>query len=75
MIDPFQAIGLKGRLLIKLGVHEKAKPPNSGTENKRVEEIVFIDSQSHLESVPSVIKHQPTSGRLRDIHGINYSHT
>lgn len=62
-------------MAIKLGVHEKAKPPNSGTENKRVEEIVFIDSPSHLESMPSLIKHQPTSGRLRDIHGINYSQT
>ena len=62
-------------MVIKLGVHEKANPPNSGTENKRVEEIVFIDAQYHLESVPSVIKHQPTSGHLREIHGTNYSQT
>lgn len=29
MIDQFQAIELKGRLFIKLGVHEKEKTPNS----------------------------------------------
>lgn len=75
MIDQFQAIGLKGRLFIKSGVHEKAKPPNSWTKNKREEELVFIDSQSPVECVTSVIKHLPTSGRLRDIHGTNHSPT
>lgn len=75
MIDQFQAIGLKGRLVIKLGVHEKAKTPNSWTENKREKELVFIDSQPPIECVTSVIKHLPTSGCLRDIHGTNHSPT